>query len=756
MTNIRHGLSSKAGFILFILTASTLSLFSANTFAQNQGEEYSMVLEEVIVTATKREVNVQDIAISISTLSGDDLKAMAAGGADIRFLRARMPSLYIESSFGRAQPRFYIRGYGNTDFDLNASQPVSLVYDEVVQENSILKGFPVFDLARVELLRGPQGTLYGRNTPAGIVKFDSVRPSTETDAYARVSAGNRGSFNFEGAVGGGFGDNWSGRLSFMYMTRDDWVDNIDGFTGEKKTELEGFDEWAVRAQLAYDAGSNFTALLNFHARDLEGSARLFRANIIKQGTNDFTDDYDRKVIFTDGDNFQDLDSHGAIANLTWDFGPVTLTSVTGYESVDVFSRGDIDGGYGAAFLGPGNFGPGFIPFPSESAGSVPDHSQFTQEFRLSSNYSGRFDWQGGFFYFDEDLTIDNFGYDTLGGGVQNIWARQVQETTAWGLFVSGNYDISDSFTLGGGLRYSDDDKDFVAERFQTAFGGANIGPLYANPGDSKVTWDIMGTWTMNDDVNFYARIATGFRAPAVQGRISFGDTISVADSETNISYEAGVKTTLADGRIRFNFNLFSYTVDDLQLTAVGGVANVTQLINADKAKGSGFELDFEALLTENFLITAGLSYNDTEIDDPGLSVFACGAPCTVLDPPGTTPGTVDIDGNSLPQAPEWVANMTARWSMQTDSGEFFVFGDWAYRSKVNFFLYESVEFTGKPLSEIGLRAGYNWSNGSQQVAVFGRNIFNQDRIVGGIDFNNLTGFVNDPAIWGVEYQFLMQ
>jgi iron complex outermembrane receptor protein len=117
---------------------------------------------------------------------------------------------------------------------------------------------------------------------------------------------------------------------------------------------------------------------------------------------------------------------------------------------------------------------------------------------------------------------------------------------------------------------------------------------------------------------------------------------------------------------------------------------------------------------------------------------------------------VDIDGNNLPQAPEWVANMTARWNMQTDSGEFFVFGDWAYRSKVNFFLYESVEFTGKPLSEIGLRAGYNWSNGSQQVAVFGRNIFNQDRIVGGIDFNNLTGFVNDPAIWGVEYQFLMQ
>ncbi len=206
MTNIRHGLSSKVGFIIFALAASTLSLFSADTIAQTQGEDYSMVLEEIIVTATKREVDVKDIALSISTLSGDKLDVLASGGADIRFLRSRMPSLYIESSFGRAQPRFYIRGYGNTDFDLNASQPVSLVYDEVVQENSILRGFPVFDLDRVELLRGPQGTLFGRNTPAGIVKFDSTKPSQESDGYARFSAGNLGSFNFEGAAGDALSD----------------------------------------------------------------------------------------------------------------------------------------------------------------------------------------------------------------------------------------------------------------------------------------------------------------------------------------------------------------------------------------------------------------------------------------------------------------------------------------------------------------------------------------------------------------------
>ena len=133
-------------------------------------------LRVIVVTAQRRSEDLQDVPLSISTLSGDKLAAIGAGGQDVRALSARVPSLVVESSFGRTFPRFYIRGLGNTDFDFNASQPVSLVYDDVVLENPILKGFPIFDLDRIEVLRGPQGTLFGRNTPAGIVKFDSVKP----------------------------------------------------------------------------------------------------------------------------------------------------------------------------------------------------------------------------------------------------------------------------------------------------------------------------------------------------------------------------------------------------------------------------------------------------------------------------------------------------------------------------------------------------------------------------------------------------
>ncbi len=156
-----------------------------------------------MVTAQRREENLQDVPVSVSAINQDALTAINSSGADIRALSGRVPSLLVESSFGRTFPRFYIRGLGNTDFDFNAAQPVSLVYDDVVLENPILKGFPIFDMQQVEVLRGPQGTLFGRNTPAGIVKFDSVKPRDYADGYARVSYGGFDTVNLKAP--------WAGR-----------------------------------------------------------------------------------------------------------------------------------------------------------------------------------------------------------------------------------------------------------------------------------------------------------------------------------------------------------------------------------------------------------------------------------------------------------------------------------------------------------------------------------------------------------------
>src|SRR5688572_19854789 len=429
-------------------------------------------LEVVTVTAQRREEDIQKIPFAVTTVVDEVLDTIGSGGEDIRFLSGRLPSLNIESSFGRAFPRFYIRGLGNTDFDLNASQPVSLVYDEVVQENPILKGFPVFDLDRVEMLRGPQGTLFGRNTPAGVLSFNSRRPSQVREGYAQFSYGKYDTVNFEGAAGGGFGENASGRISALYQRRSDWVDNT--FTGEDDA-LEGYREFAARGQVLIEPSDTWNALFNVHVRDLNGTARLFRANIIQPLSSELVDDFDRETISIDGDNFQDLDSWGASARLGFELGRTTLYSITGYETVETLSRGDIDGGFGAVFAPPS--GPGFIPFTAESADGLPDHSQFTQEFRLESNEWGRFDWQAGFFWFDEDITIDSFNYDTLAPGrPQNGYAQQEQENQAWAVYGTGEFDINDDLVLRGGLRYTDDEKEFTAQRFQSPLSFLGVGP----------------------------------------------------------------------------------------------------------------------------------------------------------------------------------------------------------------------------------------------------------------------------------------
>ncbi|GAP38238.1 TonB-dependent receptor [Piscinibacter sakaiensis] len=708
-------------------------------------------LERVTVTAERRSEDIKDVPSAVSTLSGEKLDVINSGGQDVRMLSGRVPSLNIESSFGRAFPRFYIRGYGNTDFRSNASQPVSLVYDDVVQENPILKGFPVFDLARIEVLAGPQGTLFGRNTPAGVVKFDSVKPSKQLDAYGSLAVGSLQTINVEGAGNVQLGEALSARIAGQVQHRKDWVTNArpDG-VAVPTDRLEGYDDRALRLQAAWTPSRDLQALFNLHHRNLDGSARLFRANIIRKGSNDLVPGFDEKRISTDGRNHQELENTGGSARLRWSLGSVTLYSITGFETVDAYSRGDIDGGYGAAFLPTGG-GPGLIPFPSETAGGIRDHRQISQEFRAESNGSGPLGWQGGVYLFDETYTIDSFDYDTLGGGGQSAYSYATQKNKAWAVFGSLNYAVSPRLKLRGGLRYTNDRKDFATTVVQGTVVTSN--GLTARTKDAKLSWDASGSWALDRELNAYARVATGFRGSSIQSASAFGAQTQ-AGPETTTSYELGLKGDLLDKRARVSLSVFSYDVKNLQLTAVGGAANVTQLINAKKATGRGVELNLDAYLGERLLVTLGASVNDTAIKDPTLAVAGC-AQCTVTDPAVTIGGATyyRIDGNPLPQAPKYTLNLTARYGVPAGPGaEWFVYTDWVWRSKVNFFLYESIEFTGKPLTEGGLRLGYSWANGKYEAALYGRNITNQIRAVGGIDFNNLTGFINEPRMIGAQFK----
>lgn len=709
-------------------------------------------LDVIIVTTQKREENQQEVPVSVETMSAARFADIQAAGEDILALAARIPSLYAESSNGRLAPRFYIRGLGNVDFDLAASQPVSIIMDEVVQENVILKSAPLFDIQQVEVSRGPQGTLFGRNTPAGVVKFTTRKPTNEFEAIGQFAYGSYNTVTAQAGLGGPLAkDRIAFRISGLYQRRSDWVDNA--FTGEDDA-MGGYEELAGRVQLLVTPTDQLSVLLNVHGRDYEGTSALFRANAIMQGGGIDRNNYDRDTVFFDGgqNNPQNADGWGGSGKIDWDFGGATLTSITAYETASSFSLGDIDGGFVGpnSFFDPMNpppppFFPDTIAFPAETQDSIDDLDQFTQEVRLASNATGPFNWQFGFFYFDTDFQVSTFG-----PGFPPLTTLN-HENDSWAVFGQASYDLTDQLTLTGGVRYTEDDRSFNAILLPPA---VTVNPTSVS--DEDFSWDVSALYRVNDGFNLYARIARGFRGPTIQGRdVAFAafsgavDPQTVATSETILSYEGGFKSEFMDNRARLNATVYYYTVDDQQFSIIGGAGNTNQVINADEGVGWGFEVDAEALLTDNFFIAAGFSYNNTEIKDDMLATAPCGSGlCTVLDPLNGL-GQALIGGNPFPNAPELTLNVFAEYTIPfREKGEFFINTDWALQGETNFLLYETEEFRSSGNLEGGLRAGYRCDDGRLEAAFFARNITNEDNLKGGIDFNNLTGFFNEPRIFG--------
>ncbi len=730
------------------LAFSAMLSISISVVADEEVEDLVM-MEEVVVTAQKREQRSFDVPLSISTLRGAKSDALRSAGMDVRFLSNRTPSLQMESSFGRVFPRFYIRGLGNTDFDLNASQPVSVLYDGVVLENALLKGLPAFDLDRIEVLRGPQGTLFGRNTPAGIVKFESARPTQTLEGYGRLSYGQFNSSNFEGAVSGPLIPSvLSARLSLLDQRRGDWIDNAHT---EEDDAVGGYQDMAGRIQFLWTPTPELEAWVKLHARELDGTARLFRANTLLKDEGDLVPDFTRDSIAHDGRNEQTLSTRGLAAEIRYDIGDFQLVSVTGLERLTTFSRGDIDGGYGAIFTPQS--GPGEIPFPSESASGIPALRQFSQEVRLMSTERYRFAYQFGLYYFREFVEMEDFNYDTLAGGTQDGKVRQEQLAIARAAFAAMTLRLVENLELGAGLRLSNDEKDYTAWRDEApaVTEAGPLGPIHENPQATVWSGDLTLRYKVTPTVQTYLRAARGFRAPSIQGRLLFGNEVTVADTETILSVEGGTKLRLWGQRLHLDTALFHYFMQDQQLTAVGGETNFNRLLNAEGTIGRGIEAELIFTPIAALEVTAGLSYNQTRIDDSDLAIQGCGAPCTVLDSPASAEGTFSIDGNSLPQAPGWIADVTLRYARDLPAGlRLIVSTDWAYRSRVRFFLYDSVEYADDSLLEGGLRLACLLPYGDIEVALIGRNILNDTSPTGGIDFNNLTSYVNEPRFWGLE------
>ena len=702
-------------------------------------------LEEIVVTARKQEQRSVEVPLALSVLRGEALDSLRASGRDIRFLSGRVPSLQVTSSYGRIFPYFFVRGLGNKDFDLNASQPVSVMHDGLVLENPLLKGAPIYDVQRIEVLRGPQGTLFGRNTPAGLIKVESAPPTWAPEAHGRVSLGRFASVNFEGALSGPLIPSvLAGRASLLVQRRGDHVANIH--TGESDA-LGGYRDIAARLQLLWTPLESFEARFKAHLRDLEGTARLFRANALERGASRLRAGFRRDRIASDADNWQTLGGHGLALELRHERGRHRLVSVTGMEWLDNLSRGDVDGGAPPYGLGHP------IPFPSETADGHPYLRQFSQEVRWETDAGPRLAWRVGLYYFREALAIDSFSFDSLNQGALTGHARQRQRAEAWAVFAAATYNPTERLELDAGLRLSEDAKKYRAERLLSPVGAGALGPISRRPRDRVPSWDLSLRYRAAPGIQPYLRLASSFRAPSIQGRLLFGNDVTVADTERIVSVEAGLKMRAWQQRLRLDAAAYRFWLRDQQLTAVGGAVNANRLLNADRTLGQGVEAQVHVLLGRGLQLQAGASYNDTEIRDPGLFVQPCASGCTLLDPPGPLPGTVALDGNSLPSAPRWMANGSLSYSWlpgQGAGGELRFAADWTWRSRIHFHLYDSLEYSDQRLFELGARIAWRSADGRLELAAFGRNILNDTSPLGGIDFNNLTAYVNEPPFWGLE------
>jgi iron complex outermembrane receptor protein len=725
-------------------------------------------VSEILVTAERRSENLQTVPVSESVVSGANARSILQGGADILALSGQVPGLYIESTTGRIFPRFYIRGLGNTDYYLGASQPVSILQDDVILEHVTLKSNPIFDVDQIEVLRGPQGSLFGRNTTAGVIKFDSVKPSDSFNARIDGSWGEYNSYSIDAGVGGPIiPGKLDFRVSALDQHRDNWIANTfsgmsdDGTPSPSKDAMGGFDERDARLQLLAMPLDTLTVLGSLHLRDYSGSATVFHRGGLVTGSNSPIASI-KSASYDEGfNNPQAYRGGGGSVNIANDFGPVTLTSITALETISGYSRGDTDGGSGPwvpNLTAPSSFTP-----TSESEGHVKSLAQVSEEIRLASNGKGPLKWQVGALDFYNDDTTDFFqrGYFLLpsaAGYNPNNWVELKDHNVSWAVFGQASYSVTPDFTVTVGARETQDSKQTTLVKLPMTAGGVSTFPTTAATNvkltDEKPSFDLSGDYRISSDVSVYARLASGFRGPTIQGRSAvFGSPFTTANSETILSGEVGVKSELLDRTLRLNVSAFTYDVHNIQLNGYNQLG-FAYLFNADNAKAYGLEADSEWRPVHNLTLTAGLSLLHTEIDDNSVYAQACTfhglLVCTVQNPVVFANGAwnAKLNGNALPDAPTYNLNVSARYDYPLASGDWlFVATDWKLQGQTLLTPYKAVEFTTNGTYEGGLRFGYRSAQG-YEVAAFARNVTDQRNVIGVLD-TYLAPAYNEPRIIGV-------
>ncbi len=730
---------------------------------QVAAQEMDASQEEVIVTAQKREQNVQDVPIAVSVLSGDALADQHV--TDVMDLNALAPSLQIKTDDNAANPKIFIRGIGLNDFNPNTASAVALYTDGVYIGSPLAQMSQFFDLDRVEVLRGPQGTLYGRNTTGGAINLISRRPTQTYEGDVDVEAGSFGAMTLQGGFGGPIVENQLAfRIAGIYT-----VD--EGYTTNRLTGHDGnnADRGSVRGTLLWTPSNNFEALFQVrYARAQGGSIwaynrPLFPATPGATGPDGFcasgfytsgectdiagyantsSDLYAGDYHLEGRDN---VETYGASATLSWDLGGATLVSVTGYDHASRDDVEDTDAG------------------PTDIITARYRATQWagSEELRLQSNGDGPAIWVIGLYYAHDDLRTNSY-YDVFrvaNTGVPADDAPQgigvfrwpyTQTTTSYAAFGQLDYAITPRLTATIGLRYSSDDKDFHYESLYSS-DPSQPGLFSLLPTDSFDDSDTFSSisgrlglqYALTDDVNLYVSYNRGYKSGGFFGGQTTDPTsLAPYDDEFVDAYEAGIKTQLFDRRLRANFAAFYYDYQDLQVYTLvvspdPPFLTVQQFTNASNAAIYGAEAELSASPAEGLDLSLSASYLHAEYED--------------FQSQGD-----DYSGNTLPNAPEFSLTASAQYEWPAFGGSARAQADVSYRSKV-FYDTRNVERLSDPeRTFVNGRLGWTTSEEHLELGIFGRNLTDETNISDIIPIEGL-GFdlfsMGQPQSFGVYARF---
>lgn len=642
----------KRGFAM--ISVSFLALMPAVAAAQDADGTTSATTSssspeegvgEIVVTAQRRSQNIQDVPISIAAVSGETLTEV--GIRDPRDLSILVPGLSSQAGTSATTTSLFLRGVGIGDFNSNTTGAVGVYVDDVFLGANAGKLFNVFDSEGIEVLKGPQGTLYGRNTTAGAIRFSSRKPTDEFSANAAVSYGRFNEVQGEAGVGGPIvTDLLKMRVAGTYLRRDGWLFNR--VTGHKLNDL---DMWAGRAIVDLTPNEDVLIRAIVHGGQNRGGARQFQhrgQGIDFAGNPNFANGVPLDALGyadTDGDlNAGDydiegqerVDVFGASLTASVNFSGVTLTSISAYEQVHRSTIEDTD-------ASPNNV---------LTATYIDRPKQFSQELRLQSRDGGAFNWiVGGYYFHDNLVTKSAFDIlrlfrdpgDLLGtfdpvNSIGNFAYPYTQKTESWAAFAQADVKLSDRLTLTGGLRYSVDSIDFD---FHSFFDDVIFVPVLDFTGSKTfkdLSWRAALSFKATDDLLIYASSSKGYNSGGFAGGSSSDPAqLQPFRSEKLYAYEAGFKSDLLGHTLRFNAATFYYNYRDLQVFVfdTSGLLPVQRKLNAGNAELYGLELELQAQPSRFFNAFVNASLLHARYKD------------------FTALASVDYSGNKLVNAPEY-------------------------------------------------------------------------------------------------------